>query len=145
MKVTEQGNYLIISSYPFRLAWLCLIIIFCSLYAGLMQIVHHYIVLVGVTLPTIFLFVFDFKLTIFDFNNKEMLQTNYSIKGKRSLTLPFSIIHHIDKVKDKYFDVGGSYVRILTPKEEYYLTTISDASTLEQEQLIHKLKHSLSL
>lgn len=145
MKVMEQGNYLIISSYPFKLAWICLFIIFCSLYLGISMMANHYIVLMGVTIPTIFLFMFDFKLTIFDFNNKEMLQTNYSIKGKRSLVLPFSSIYKVGIQSDKIKDFLGGCVSIFTSNKQYYLTTISDASVHDQEHLMIKLKQSLSI
>jgi hypothetical protein len=145
MKVMEQGNYLIISSYPFKLAWLCLLVIFSSLYFGLLEMTNHYIVLLGVTIPTILLFMFDFKLTIFDFNNKEMLQTNYSIKGKRSLSLPFSSIYKVDIHESKLKEIISGSVDIFTAKTQYPITTYSDASIKEQAHLVTKLKHSLSL
>ncbi len=140
----EQGNYLIISSYPLKLAWLCLFIIFGSLYVGISQMINHYVILVGVTVPTVFLFIFDFKLTIFDFNNKEMLQTNYSIRGKSSLTLPFSAILQIDTSTNKYFGMIGGCVSVLTPHHQYLLTTFSDASTVEKDLLIKKLRALLA-
>lgn len=145
MKVTEQGSYLIITSYPFKLAWLCLFTIFASLYAGIIQVIDQSLILLGVTLPTVFLFTFDFKFTIFDFHKKEMLQTCYSIKGKRTFILPFSSIFTVDNcATDTLRQVLGC-VRVVTPDKGYTLTTLSDASANEQLLLIEQLKHSLHL
>ncbi|WP_286262726.1 hypothetical protein [Thalassotalea atypica] len=145
MKVTEKGNYLIITSYPLKFAWICLLSIFLSIFAGAIQLVDQVPILLGVTIPTLILFIFDFKLTIFDFNNREMLQTNYSITGKRALTVPFNEIFTVAQNTANGLAMTLGCVQVLTHENSYQVTAISDASAAELSNLVTKLKHLLKI
>lgn len=145
MKVLEQGNYLIIASYPFKLAWFCLFIIAATLYAAFTIQTDHFATLIGVTIPTIFLFLCRYKLTIFDFNQHQMLQTNYSITGKRSLVLPLKQINNITVNTGLGFSGHNGCILITTNKGSLEITAMSDASYKAQQKLTTKLKSLLHL
>ena len=144
MNVIKKDKLIIVSSYPIKLACLCLIIIFANLLISLtIKLSPQFNILavsLGMILPTLLLFVIDYRLTVIDVKQKLVFSIKISITGKRKRAIKFSQIKRVITKGWLGIDHQQSAVCIeTTHADAIAITAHADASKEEQSQLISTL------
>ena len=139
MKVIEQKDLLIVSSYPYKVAITCLLFIFITLYSSSYQQLSFNALSVGFLVPTLLLLVLDFKLSVFDGTSRRLLINQFSIKGKRSTILSFDDIVQIRANTNKSYGNHSGVVGVIANNHFYPLTTMTDCNRNQQLVLVDKL------
>lgn len=143
MNVVEKDEIIIISSYPIKLACLCLIIVFTNLTINLTvtlaQPVSMLLLWLGMIFPTLCLYFLSYRLTIVDAKRKVILTTQVSIRGKQKKLIEFSQIKAI--TREYLLGIAEQHTVCIetTGHQAIAITTLADASTRQQHKLIKKL------
>ncbi|REL25935.1 hypothetical protein DXX93_04745 [Thalassotalea euphylliae] len=140
MKVIEKKDLLIVSSYPYKVAVTCLLFIFGTLYISQFQPLSFNALSIGFVVPSLLLLVLDFKLSIFDLTNQQLLISQFSIKGKRRTLLAFDDIVQIRANSGNGYANHNGVVGVIAHNQFYALTALTDSNRKQQRVLANKLQ-----
>lgn len=143
MKVIEHKHLLIIESYPVMRVSLCLFIIAFLLFTTISWPINPLVTILAFICTCFILCTTTYRLTVFDFLEHQMLQSQYSIRGKKSTCVSFGEISEVKLVSQKRLLCSSSQLILNTKAGKRLITSFSDATKKENQQLANKIKESL--